>query len=72
MSTTAQAILKEIKALTPEEQREILAGLEEIPRIDNASKIAQRAAIRRLRGMFAGARLGEALLASRAEECRRG
>ena len=77
MSTRACAILDEIKMLPPDEQREVFAGLEGILCEDDATKIAQRAAadadpILSARGMFAGSRLGEALIASRAEERRRG
>ena len=72
MSTIAQAILEQIKALPPAEQREVFAGLEGIFHTDDAPKSAQRAVdadpIPSARGMFAGSRLTEALHASRAEE----
>ena len=76
MSAIVEAIVQQIKALPPAEQREVFAGLEGIFHTDDAPKSAQRAVdadpIRSARGMFAGSRLGEALHASRAEERRRG
>ena len=72
MSTTAQAIVQQIKALPADEQREILAGLGGISREDDAVKSAQRAAIARVRGSGKGEGLLEKLLADRAEERARG
>ena len=68
MSTTAQAIVQQIKALPADEQREILAGLGGIFREDDTVKSAQRAAIKRVRGMFSGGSLLQALLDERAKD----
>lgn len=68
MSTNAQAILNSIKALPAEEQREVFSGLEGILRADDSVKAAQRAAITRVRGMFAGSPLRQALLDERARD----
>ena len=62
MSTNAQAILEQIKALPPETRREVFSGLEGILRADDAAKAAQRAAITQVHGMFAGSPLWQALL----------
>ncbi len=71
MSTKAQAILDEIRALPPTEfqavWQEIQAWLKAAP-----PTAAGDDPIRSARGMFAGSHLTEALLASRAEERRRG
>ena len=87
MSTTAQAIVQQIKALPADEQREILAGLGGISRDDDAVKSAQRAeeqsalalkkavqlaALERLCGASKGEGLLEKLLADRAKERARG
>ena len=71
MSTRAQAIVKQIRALPADEQREVLSELTQIP--GPAKKpVPDTDPILSARGMFAGSRLTEALLASRAEERRRG
>ncbi|MBI2946925.1 MAG: hypothetical protein HYY23_04715 [Verrucomicrobia bacterium] len=71
MSTKAQAILDEIRALPREEARtvcqELQRWLKTAPETSETSD-----PIRSARGMFAGSHLTEALLASRAEERRRG
>ena len=71
MSKNAQAILDEIRALPVQELRvvwqELQRWLEAAPQ---ASEVDDP--IHSARGMFAGSRLNEALLASRAEERRRG
>ena len=72
MSTAAQTILEEIKSLTPEERREVFAGLEGISREEDAVKAMQRAALDRLYGAAKGERLLEKLLADRAKERARG
>ena len=71
MSTKAQAILDEVKALPPQELQAVWQQLQEWA----TSRPVVTAAddpIHSARGMFAGSRLNEALLASRAEERRRG
>ena len=71
MSTKAQAILDEIRALSPQEFQAVWQQLQRW----GSSRRADMAAddpIRSARGMFAGSRLTEALLASRAEDRRRG
>jgi hypothetical protein len=71
MSTKAQAILDEIRALPP---KEFQAVWQQLQRWGN-SRRADMAAddpIRSARGMFAGSRLTEVLIASRAEDRRRG
>lgn len=68
MSTNAQAILEQIKALPPETRREVFSGLEGILRADDSVKAAQRAAITRVHGMFAGSSLRQALLDERAKD----
>jgi hypothetical protein len=68
MSTKAQAILEEFKALPVEERREVLVELQRSSVTDDVQRAAQRASIRRGRGLFAGSGLLEALLADRAKE----
>ena len=68
MNTKAQAILEEIKALPPQEQREMLRELQQSTATGDQRRAAQRASIRRGRGMFAGSGLLETLLADRAKE----
>ena len=68
MSTRAQAILDEIKALPPQEQREVLRELQQSSADDDQQRAARRESIRRGRGLFAGSGLLEALLADRAKE----
>ncbi len=68
MSTKAQAILDEIKALPPQERREVLVGLQQSSVTDDERPAARRASIRRGRGLLAGSGLLEALLADRAKE----
>ena len=71
MSTKAQAILDEIRALPPQEFQ---AVWQQIQRWGSSRRAATATddPIRSARGMFAGSRLTEALLASRAEDRRRG
>ena len=71
MSTKAQAILDEIRALPPQEFQ---AVWQQIQRWGSSRRAATPAEdpIRSARGMFAGSRLTKALLASRAEDRRRG
>ena len=71
MSTTAQAIMVQFEALPPSEQRELCRALEQRVAPNTPPAPAQDP-IRSARGMFAGSGLLEALLASRAEERRRG
>jgi hypothetical protein len=71
MTKNAQAILDEIRALPPQEFQFVWQELQ------RESKAAAQGSkpddpIHSARGMFAGRRLNEALLASRAEERRRG
>ena len=71
VSTKAQAILDEIRALPPQEFQAVWQQIQRW----GSSRRADTAAddpIRSARGMFAGSRLTEALLASRAEDRRRG
>ena len=68
MNTKAQAILEEIKALPPQEQREMLRELQQSTATGDQRRAAQRESIRRGRGMFAGSGLLETLLADRAKE----
>jgi len=71
MSTQAEAILDQFKALPPEEQRTVWGRLQDwIAATPPTPKVEDP--IRSARGMFAGSRLTEALLASRAEDRRRG
>ena len=67
MSTKAQAILEEIRALPPEEQR---AVCDEILRLQERLRgwEEQRAALRRLQASCKGKGLLKALLAERAKE----
>jgi putative heme iron utilization protein len=71
MSTKAQAILDEIRALPPQEFQ---AVWQQIQRWGNSRQTVTPAddPIQSARGMFAGSRLTKALLASRAEDRRRG
>jgi hypothetical protein len=71
MSTKAQAILDEIRALPPQEFQ---AVWKQIQRWGSSRRAATPAddPIRSARGIFAGSRLTKALLASRAEDRRRG
>ena len=71
MSTKAQAILDEIRALPPKEFQAVWEQLQRWVSSRRADMAADDP-IRSARGMFAGSRLTEALLASRAEDCRRG
>jgi hypothetical protein len=70
MSTKAQALLEEIKSLPPQEfqavWQQVQRWLVSRPEVTTADD-----PIRSARGMFAGSRLNDALLASRAEEHRR-
>ena len=68
MSTKAQAILDEIKALPVEERREVLRKLQQSGAAEDERQPAGKASIRRGRGLFAGSGLLEALLADRAKE----
>jgi len=68
MSTKAQAILEEIKALSPQEQRDVLRELQRSGATGDEPQPAGRESIRRGRGLFAGSGLLEALLADRAKE----
>ncbi|HZM05657.1 MAG TPA: hypothetical protein VFC44_21865 [Candidatus Saccharimonadales bacterium] len=70
MSTKAQAILNEIRALPPQELQVICRELQSA--LAPAPKCTEEDPIRSARGMFAGAGLTDALLTSRAEERRRG
>jgi len=68
MSTKAQAILEEIKALPVAERREVLVELQQSSVTDDEQRAVQRESIRRGRGLLAGSGLLEALLADRAKE----
>jgi hypothetical protein len=71
MSTAAQAILEEFRSLPATEQREVSRQI--LHWLDQTAVQPPVAdPIRTARGMFAGAGLTDALLASRAEERRRG
>jgi hypothetical protein len=70
MSTEAQAILDQILALPPQELQVVWRELQLLS--NTAPKTAAADPIRSARGMFTGSHLTEALLASRAEERRRG
>lgn len=71
MSKNAQAILDEIRALPPHEFQTVCQELQR--GLKTAAQVSQADdPIHSARGMFAGSRLNEALLASRAEECRCG
>jgi hypothetical protein len=71
MSTKAQAILDEIRALPPQEFQ---AVWQQIQRWGSSRRAVTPAddPIRSARGIFAGNRLTKALLTSRAEDRRRG
>jgi hypothetical protein len=71
MSTQAEAILDQFKTLPPEEQQTVWGTLREWM-IATPPARGVEDPIRSARGMFAGSRLTDALLASRAEERRRG
>ena len=70
MSTKAQALLDEIRALPPQEFQ---AVWQQFQRWGSSRRAATPAEdpIRSARGMFAGSRLTKALLTSRAEDRRR-
>jgi hypothetical protein len=70
VSTKAQAILDEIRALPPQELDVVWRELQLL--LNSAPKPVAADPIRSARGMFAGSHLTDALLASRAEERRRG
>ena len=70
MSTKAQTILDEIRALPPQEMQVIWRALQLLS--DTTPKPGATDPILSARGMFAGSHLTEALLTSRAEERRRG
>jgi hypothetical protein len=70
LSTKAQAILHEIRALPPQELAVVWRELE--PWSNPAVKTDAMDPIRSARGMRVGGRLGETLPASRTEERRRG
>ncbi len=72
MSTKAQAILDEIKALPPQGRREVLLGLQQSSMTDDERPAVRRESIQRGRGLFAGGGLLEALLVDRAKERARG
>ena len=72
MSTRAQAILEEIKALPAQERLEVLRGLQQSSGTDDEQRAARRESIRHGRGLLAGGGLLEALLADRAKERARG
>jgi len=71
VSTKAQAILDEIKALPPHEQRQVC---EEIAQLQSRHRAweEQKAELRQLQAKFAGCGLTQALLAERAKERARG
>jgi hypothetical protein len=71
MSAIAQAIVNQIKSLPADEQREVLSELAQLNR-PAKEPVPDTDPILSARGMFAGSRLTEALLARRAEERRRG
>lgn len=69
MSTKAQAVLEQIKALPDYEQREILRGLDHLKGSPAPPELsAQLLAIQKVRGMFAGGGLRQALLDERARD----
>ena len=70
MSTKAQTILDEIRALPPQELQVIWRELQLLSNTTHKTVVTDP--IRSARGMFAGSHLTEALLTSRAEERRRG
>lgn len=65
MSTKAEAVLEQIRALSPKEQREIVETLSQTA---GNTITAQRQSVRHGRGLLAGSGLLEALLADRAKE----
>jgi hypothetical protein len=71
MSSKAEALLEELRTLPP---GELEAVWQEMQRWLTATPraVAEDDPIRSARGMFAGSHLTDALLASRAEERRRG
>ncbi len=71
MSTKAQAILDEIRALSPQDLQAVWQELQRWLKATAPTSTTDDP-IRSARGMFAGSRLTVALLASRAEERRRG
>jgi len=71
MSTKAQAILDEIRALPPQELQAVCQELQRWAKVEPKTSISSDA-IRSARGMFAGSCLTAALLAARAEDSRRG
>ena len=71
MSKTAQAVLEDFKRLPSAEQVEVSRQIERVMAGQPAETTSDDP-IRSARGMFAGSGLGKALLASRAEERRRG
>jgi hypothetical protein len=71
MSTKAQSVLEAFEALPLPDQREVHEHI--MRRLTQPAKSSPGDdPIRSARGLFAGSRLTEALLASRAEERRRG
>lgn len=67
MSSRSQAILKEIKALPPAEQREVCSHVMEW--FQASQRVAAEAdPVQSARGMFAGQRLNQALMKQRLEE----
>ena len=70
MSKKAQAILDQIRSLPPQELQLVWRELQNLS--NSWSEMSGVDPIRSARGMLSGSRLGEALLASRAEERRRG
>jgi len=71
MSTKAQMVLDEIKALPPQEFQAVWQQIQQWLK-SRREPAAGDDPIHSARGMFAGSHLNEALLASRAEERRRG
>ena len=71
MSTKAQAILDEIKALPPDEQEQVRDGLLQ-PQERQRQWEEQKAALRRLQASSKGKGLLQALLEDRAKERARG
>jgi hypothetical protein len=70
MSTKAQMILDEIRALPPQELQVVWRELQLLS--NTTPRTVSTDPVWSARGMFAGSHLTEALLASRAEERRRG
>ncbi len=70
MSKKAQAILDQIRALPPKELQLVWRELQNLSNL--RPEMSGSDPIRSSRGMLAGSHLGEALLASRAEDRRRG